>query len=305
MNLNRNERISQAKFVTWVGLWVNVVLSILKLVAGYFGRSTAIIADGIHSLSDSVTDVLVLVGFNFASKPIDESHDFGHGKFETLSSTLIGLILMGVGIGILWSGIDKIMSSFSGEVLPVPGWIAFWAALISILANESLYWYQKVVGEKLDSRAIVANAWHHRSDALTSVASIIGIGGAILLGDQWVVLDPLAAVLVSFMIVKVSYDILKGSILELTEASLGKEAKSKILEISQSIPEVRNPHHIRTRKIGSYAGIDMHIEVDKSLNVAEAHNISHKLENAIKKEFGDESFVNIHVEPMGYKKDNL
>ena len=189
--------------VTLVGSVVNLLLLVFKFVAGILGHSAAMLADAVHSLSDFVTDIIVIVFVRISSKPEDEGHDYGHGKYETLATAIIGLILLFVGFGILWNGATSIWDFWQGGELKEPGMLALWAALVSILFKELLYQYTVLKGRRLNSQAVVANAWHHRSDALSSIGTAVGIGGAILLGEQWLVLDPLAAVVVSLFIMKV------------------------------------------------------------------------------------------------------
>jgi len=292
-----HHRASEANQVTWVGLWLNLALTVFKFIAGILGRSSAMIADAVHSVSDFVTDVVLLVSFRIVGKPVDDSHDYGHGKFETLASNFVGAALLLVGLGILWSGIEKTYSALRGETLSPPGWIALLAAVISILVKEFLYRYQAGVGKKINSSAIIANAWHHRSDALSSIATMIGIGGAIFLGENWRVLDPIAAIMVSLLIIKIAIPIFWDSLKELLEASLDDDTEKDILEMAGSVPGVIDPHNLRTRRIGSYVAVDLHIRVDKSLGIVEAHDISRHVELKLKNYLGEESFIYVHVDP--------
>ncbi|NCS89637.1 MAG: cation-efflux pump [Ignavibacteria bacterium CG_4_9_14_3_um_filter_36_18] len=290
-------RVDEAKKVTWIGFGINIILTILKFFAGIFGNSAAMIADAVHSFSDFVTDLIVIFSFRIVNEPADETHDYGHGKFETLASLIVGGTLLLVGIGILWTGVDRIIEIIYGEVVPRPGFIALIAAAVSIVVKEILYQYQVVVGRKINSKAIIANAWHHRSDALSSVATLFGIGGAYFLGDRWRILDPAAAVLVSFAIMKIAYDIGWDSIKELLEFSLGSEEKEKIYNIIRSVNGVINPHNLRTRKVGNYPVIDIHIEVISSLTVEEAHNIVEEVELQLRKQYAEEAVIYVHVDP--------
>jgi len=290
-------RVDEAKKVTWIGFGINIILTILKFFAGIFGNSAAMIADAVHSFSDFVTDLIVIFSFRIVNEPADETHDYGHGKFETLASLIVGGTLLLVGIGILWTGVDRIIEIIYGEVVPRPGFIALIAAAVSIVVKEILYQYQVVVGRKINSKAIIANAWHHRSDALSSVATLFGIGGAYFFGDRWRILDPAAAVLVSFAIMKIAYDIGWDSIKELLEFSLGSEEKEKIYNIIRSVNGVINPHNLRTRKVGNYPVIDIHIEVISSLTVEEAHNIVEEVELQLRKQYAEEAVIYVHVDP--------
>lgn len=227
--------------VTIVGSVVNFVLLLFKFFAGIVGHSAAMIADAVHSLSDFVTDIIVLVFVRISSKPEDAGHDYGHGKYETLATAIIGVCLFVVGLGILWNGAKSIWYVIQGGTLPQPGMLALWAALISIVSKEALYQYTVFVGRKVQSQAVVANAWHHRSDAFSSIGTTVGIGGAIMLGDKWSVLDPIAAVIVSFFILKVSVKLLVPSMNELLEKSLPAEEENRINEIILSYPGITSP----------------------------------------------------------------
>ncbi|MBU0762574.1 MAG: cation diffusion facilitator family transporter [Candidatus Altiarchaeota archaeon] len=291
-------RANDALHVTWVGLFVNIALSAFKLTAGILGRSAAMIADAVHSISDLATDLVVLVGFRYVKKPVDVGHDYGHGKYETLASLVVGVILFGAGLTILLSGVRQIAGAAGNHEVVQPGWIAFYAALISIVSKELLYQYTIKVGRKIDSSAVVANAWHHRSDALSSVGTLIGVGGAIMLGSNWRVLDPLAAFFVSLMILKTAYDIVRENLGELLEASLCNETEDRIMKIAGDTPGVHIPHNLRTRKIGSAVAIDLHVKVDPRLNVVKAHEIATDIEKRLKDSFGRQTFISIHVEPL-------
>ena len=216
------EREKKIYRITFIGSIVNFMLLAFKFVAGVLGHSSAMIADAVHSLSDFITDVIVIVFVKIAGKPVDDDHAYGHGKYETLASVIVGIILGIVGVGLAWNGIEKTIGFFKGEPIESPTYLALAAAVISIVAKESLYRYTVSAGKDLNSPALVANAWHHRSDALTSVATLIGIGGALLLGPHWSVLDPLAAVVVSGFIVKAAFSLMKPGIDELLEKSLPK-----------------------------------------------------------------------------------
>lgn len=185
-----------------------------------------------------------------------------------------------------------------GEHLEAPGGIALVAAIVSIVIKEWLYRYTVAAGKRINSQAVIANAWHHRSDAFSSIGTLIGIGGAIFLGEKWHVLDPLAAVVVSVFITKVAIDILSGSIRELAEESLGKEAEGEILKIATAFGGVSHPHNLRTRRIGPNIAIDLHIRVAEDMRVDDAHAITSKIESEIRQQFGESAFVSIHVEPM-------
>ena len=284
--------------VTLVGSAGNVALLTFKFIAGVMGHSSAMIADAVHSLSDFLTDVVVLVFVRISAKPQDVSHDYGHGKFETVASFLIGLGLMAAATGIIVAGALKLASWLGGEQLEAPGTLALWAALLSIVVKEALYHYTVRCGRSLDSQAVVANAWHHRSDAFSSIGAAIGIGGAILLGDRWTVLDPLASIVVGGMLMKVSVGLLKTSIGELTECSLPGETEDEIIALIQSIPDVKEPHNLRTRRIGNRMAIETHVRMNGDVSLSEAHDRATDIEQKLKERFGPQTHVTIHMEPV-------
>ena len=292
--MNREKEIYK---VTLVGSAGNVALMAFKFVAGILGHSAAMVADAVHSLSDFVTDLIVICFVRVSAKPQDESHDYGHGKFETMASFFVGLALTAAAIGIIVSGALKLVDWLRGEQLPAPGRLALWAALISIVVKELLYQYTARAGKRLDSQAVVANAWHHRSDALSSIGAAIGIGGAILLGDRWTVLDPLASIVVGAMLVKVAVNVLHGSMNELTECSLPAETEREIEDIIRSCPDVCEPHNLRTRKIGARIAIEAHIRMDGNTTLNVAHDRATFIENLLKERFGAQTHVTLHMEP--------
>ena len=283
--------------VTIVGSVVNVLLLVFKFFAGITGHSAAMLADAVHSLSDFITDIVVIVFVRIAGKPEDKGHDYGHGKYETLATAIIGLLLLCVGFGIFWNGASSIYTFLQGGQLESPGVVALVAALVSIVSKEILYQYTVIQGKKLNSQAVVANAWHHRSDALSSIGTAIGIGGAILLGDHWRVLDPIAAVVVSFFIMKVSVQLLIPCVDELLEKSLPDDVEKEIEQTVLSFPGVSQPHHLRTRRIGSYYAIEIHVRMDGKITLEEAHGTATAIENKLKEMFGKGTHVGIHVEP--------
>lgn len=293
--MTREKEISR---VTVAGGVVNLLLVALKFVAGIAGRSAAMVADAVHSLSDFITDIVVLVFVGISAKPQDASHDYGHGKFETIATFFIGLALAGAAIGIVVSGATKLAAWLQGEDIPVPGTLALWAALISIVVKEILFQYTSRKGNKLESQALVANAWHHRSDALSSIAAAIGIGGAIIFGNRWTVLDPLASIVVGAMLVKVAWDLLGPAIGELTDKSLPEEIENEILGIIEEAPGVSEPHNLRTRRIGNRVAVEVHIRLDGNLTLSEAHERTSQIEKRLKERFGADSHITIHMEPV-------
>ena len=283
--------------VTIIGSIGNLFLVIFKFIAGIIGRSDAMIADAVHSLSDFATDVIVLLFVRISAKPQDKDHNFGHGKYETLATAIIGLILFAVGAGILWNGGTAIWRWWNGATLESPGLLALIAALVSIAVKEILYQYTAHVGRRINSRAVIANAWHHRSDTLSSVGTATGIAGAILLGEKWRVLDPLAAVIVSFFIMRVAYRLLIPCVEELTEKSLPEDVEHDITDALVEILADCDPHNMRTRRIGNQKAVDVHVRMDGDLTVSESHEITRLMEKRIRAILGTDSFINIHVEP--------
>lgn len=284
--------------VTWAGSFVNFLLVIFKFIAGILGHSAAMIADAVHSLSDFATDIVVLIFTRISNKPQDKNHDYGHGKYETLATAIIGIVLFAVGASICWNGLQAIQTVWQGGRLPAPGMLAFAGAIISIVSKELIYRYTIHVGRRINSSAVIANAWHHRSDAFSSIGTAIGIGGAIVLGESWSVLDPMAAVVVSFFIMKVAVQLLKPCVDELTEKSLPDEIEKEICLIAENTPGVSAIHNLRTRRIGNHYAIEMHVRMDGHLTLYEAHAKASVIENKLKEKYGNETHVGIHVEPV-------
>ena len=291
------ERCKEIYKVTLVGGAVNVILLLFKFVAGIVGHSAAMVADAIHSLSDFVTDLIVLVFVRISGKPEDKSHDYGHGKYETLAMTIIGMALLAVAIGIVYSGMTKIIAWANGGQLEAPGMLALWAALLSVLLKEGVYRYSMVKARQLNSQAMEANAWHHRSDALSSIGTALGIGGAIFFGQRWTVLDPVASVIVGVFIVKVSVDLLRDGIGDLMEQSLPDVIEDEILGLVASLPDVVEPHDLRTRRIGNHYAIELHILMDGDIPLKEAHDKASEVEDLLRERYGEETHVVVHVEP--------
>ena len=292
------DREKQIYRITLVGTAGNVLLVVVKFLAALLGHSAAMMADAVHSLSDFLTDIVVLAFVGISSRPQDKSHDYGHGKFETLASLLISLALAGAAIGIIVSGSLKFAAWLQGEQLPSPGKLALWVALLSIVVKELMYQYTVRKGRKLDSSALTANAWHHRSDALSSIGAALGIAGAIFLGGRWTVLDPVASIIVGAFLLKVSVEILRPSMGELTDESLPEATEEEILQIISSVPEVSQPHNLRTRRIGTRIAIEAHIRMDGSLTLHQAHDITSSIERSLKTRFGPQTIVTLHMEPV-------
>ena len=283
--------------MTLVGGAVNVILLLFKFVAGIVGHSAAMVADAVHSLSDFVTDIIVLVFVHISGKPKDKDHDYGHGKYETLATTIIGVALLAVAIGIEYSGMTKIVVWAQGEELKAPGMLALWAALLSIVLKEAVYHYSMIKARQLQSQAVEANAWHHRSDALSSIGTAIGIGGAIFLGQRWTVLDPVASIIVGLFIIKVSVDLLRSGIGDLMEQSLPDEVEDEILRLAASVPGVVEPHELRTRRLGNHYAIELHILMDGNITLCEALDKATEVEDILRDHYGQETHIAVLVEP--------
>lgn len=301
MNVNDTKRERKIYKVTIMGGIANAILLIFKFVAGFLGHSSAMIADAVHSLSDFLTDIVILIFVKISNKPADKNHDYGHGKFETLATFIIGVVLLAVGIMIFWSGASKIFMSIKGIELEQPGMLAFWAAIVSIIVKEAIARYTIINGRRLNSKAVEANAWHHRSDALSSVGAAAGIAGAIFLGPKWRIFDPLAAVVVSIFILIMAVKFLVSCISEFMEHSLSEDIENEIINTVMSFEFVKNVHNLRTRKIGNGIAMDMHVVMDGDLTLKKSHQYTKDIENLLRSRFGDKSFIYLHVEPS--KKD--
>ena len=283
--------------VTLAGSAINAGLVLFKLVAGFLGNSAAMIADGVHSLSDFLTDIVVIVFVRISNKPQDKDHDYGHGKFETLATVVVSLMLLVVGAEMIKSSYQQIRSAVEGNPLPAPEMIALWAAVISIISKEFLYQWTVKVGKRLSSPVVIANAWHHRTDALSSVGSLIGIAGAIALGGEWTILDPLVGAVISIVIIVMAVKMSIPALAELTEASLPEKTEQKMLEIIRSVEGVRGVHELKTRLCGHYCIADFHIVVAPETTILESHETTVIIERKLREEFGEETQINIHVEP--------
>lgn len=290
-------RGKEIRKITLIGAGVNIILTAIKIVAGVLGRSAAMIADGVHSLSDLLSDIVVLVFTHISSKGRDRDHSFGHGKFETLATLIVSLILVVVGGKLMAGGVQKIVDILNGEAIPVPGHIALWAALASILAKEILYIATARVGKKVNSPVVIANAWHHRSDALSSIGALAGIGGAILLGEKWTILDPIASCCISIAIIVVAVKMALPSLSELLETSLPEAIEEDIKKTAAAVPGVEDIHNLQTRRNGISFIIDAHVVVDPTISVVQAHDIATAVEDALRAKYGTETQISIHIEP--------
>jgi len=295
----RPSREAYVRKVTWIGLLINIGLSGLKFAAGYFGRSQALIADAIHSLTDTVTDVAVIAGSHYWSRPPDECHPYGHRRLETLVTALIGIILAAAGIGIGWEAISTLHTMHASP----PGWIAFYAATASIVTKEILYRWTAAVGKKIKSPALAANAWHHRTDAISSVPVLIAVGGALIF-PSWSFLDHVGAAIVSVFILHAAMKIIWPAVSELVDAGAPEEIQKKIAEIACNTDGVREVHAVRSRYISSSIQIDMHIVVDGNISVREGHTIADSVENSIISGIPEVLDVVVHVDPSQASSEN-
>lgn len=297
MESQASTRIRAIYRVTLIGSMVNAALIVVKLAAGIVGRSSALTADAVHSLSDFLTDIIVLVFVRISGKPKDADHNYGHGKYETFSAMVIGVILCFVGAGLGLGSAIRVFDAFHGNPLPAPEWTALIVAALSIIAKESLFRYTITRGRRLNSTAVIANAWHHRSDAFSSIGALAGIAGAMFLGPDWRVLDPIAAIIVSVFIIKSGIDITRPNIGELLEKSLSPDDENRIRRIVMSVPGVKAEHNLRTRRIGNIVSIEMHAKMAGHITLTEAHNIASEIERRIRDAYGSDSLINIHMEP--------
>ena len=292
-----HDRGKEIRRITVVGAIVNIILTIFKIIAGALGRSAAMVADGIHSLSDLLSDIIVLVFTHISSKGKDKNHSFGHGKFETMATLIVSVILVAVGAKLMADGVASIIGVMNGNSIPLPGSIALWAAIASIIIKEILYHATIRTARRTNSPVVLANAWHHRSDALSSIGALTGIAGAMILGEKWTILDPIASCCISIAIIVVAVKMSLPSLAELLETSLPEEIEKDIISISNSVQGVENIHELKTRRNGISYIIDAHIVVDPHISVTEAHNIATEVENALREKYGNETQINIHIEP--------
>lgn len=291
------DRTHKVTAVTLTGAVVNIILTVFKIAAGIIGRSSAMIADGIHSLSDLLSDIVVIVFVRVSAKGRDKDHDYGHGKFETFATLIISLMLIVVAANLMSGGIGKIRLILEGGEVSPPGMVALWAAVLSIVLKEILYHYTVIQGRFLNSPMMIANAWHHRTDALSSVGSLLGIAGAIFLGDKFVILDPVAGCVISVFIFVMAVKMSVPAIKELLDVSLPDDVEAKIEETARTIPGVIDLHELKTRREGPGIIMEGHLVMDSGISLREAHDISKKVEEALRKEFGEETQISLHLEP--------
>ncbi|SFF83750.1 cation diffusion facilitator family transporter [Prevotella sp. KH2C16] len=283
--------------VSIAGSGVNVALMLLKFVAGFFGKSSAMIADAVHSLADCLSDLIVILFVKLGSRPKDRNHDYGYGKYETLATGIIGLILLGIGIAICYESIEKVMDAIAGRPLGQPRLIALVVAIMSVLMKEWVFRFMHRVGERWNSDAVIANAWHHRSDALSSICTTLGIAGAILLGPRWAVLDPIAAIVMGLIIIRMAYKLVSQAVGELTEHAIPEAQKEAARRVVEAEEQVAGVLQLKTRKIGNDIAIDLCIAMPPGLTLADTYVHTQRIEQRLKAELGEHTQVNIQVNP--------
>ncbi len=297
--LSSKERKRQLRGVTLWGMLGNVALSAIKILAGLFANSQAVLADGVHSLSDCLSDMAILIGMEFWTAPADEKHPHGHGRIETLVTVLVGLMLLLVAVGMIYRAITGLHAIFSPEhpIPPVPGLMALWAAILSIVLKEGLFRWTYQRGVTLNSPALKANAWHHRSDAFSSIPAALAVAGAVF-NPSWVVLDPLGAILVSLFILQAALKILGPSVAQLIDAGAPPPERDEIMHLAQTVEGVRDVHKVRTRYIGSQMQVDLHCLVDPDLTVRDGHDIATRVKHRLLSEGPDIEDSVVHIEPF-------
>lgn len=296
-SLSTGKELSLIRKVTMVGFWINAALVIIKLFFGYWGHSDALVADGYHSFSDFITDFMVLYFVGVAYKKADSSHPYGHGKYETIGSFFIAIVLMLVAVGIGWGGITSIIGALNGHEIPRPDVWTIVVAGVSIAAKEFCYRYTMVYARKIGSSALKANAWHHRTDAISSVATIVGVSLAYALGDSWRIMDPIASIVIAVFIGISAIQIAKPSIGELLEVSLPIAQINNINNIIRSVNGVRRVHNLRARRNGHAIIVDVNVHVDPDITIREGHAIATDVEEGLRESYGHNIIIYVHVEP--------
>ena len=292
MDVKENKRI--AMHISNVSIVVNVILSALKMLAGVIAHSSARVSDAVHSLSDVLSTFVVMIGIHISSKESDASHQYGHERFECVASIILATMLGITGAGIGYSGIKTIMGG-SAEI-KTPGMLALIAAIVSIIVKEAMFWYTKAGADKINSGALMADAWHHRSDAMSSVGSLIGIGAARL---GYPIFDPIASIVICLFIFKAAYDIYKDAINKMVDSSVDEETLEKLREVIEEQDGVMGIDAIRTRIFGSKYYVDVEISADGSQSLREAHEIAERIHDKIEEQFADAKHVMVHVNPYG------
>ncbi len=287
----------KARKVTVLSFIINCILSAGKITIGIIGTSGALIADGIHSLSDLITDIIVFVSLKIAQKPADDKHNYGHGKVEIVATVLVSIALFIAGFTIGRDGIEDLIGFFKGGAAESPALIVVIAAGISLIVKELLFRYTMKTGKETGSEVLIANAWHQRSDAFSSLGVLVGSGGAWLLGNNFAFLDSAAQIIVSLFIFRAAYKILMPNLGQLADAAIDEDEINEIRKMLEANPNVIDYHHLRTRHVGSLHAIDVHILVDPHHDINSAHDISTMIECELKSYLGTDCFVSIHIEP--------
>lgn len=295
--LSDGERAQTGARITWRVAGANLGLSLLKVLAGYFGHSQAVLADGVHSASDFVTDILLLVSLRIAAKPPDADHQYGHKRVETLMAAAFGLILVGVGASFIRSGVIRIDQILNHGLRYEITWIAMAGALVTAVCKEYLYYYNLRWGTRLNNQGIVANAWENRSDAMSSFGTFVGITAVVVGGQRWTVLDPIITVIVAVLIIRFALGILLPNINILIGRSADQDVVENIRAAAESVPGVQDAHSIRTRFEGSDLAVDLHLDVLPTISVASGHELAEQVEKRIKASVPTVEEVVVHVEP--------
>lgn len=293
-NKTKTNEQAVAMRVSGVSIFVNVALSLFKLLAGILAHSGAMISDAIHSASDVISTVVVIIGVRLSGKKSDREHQYGHERLECVSSIILSglLLLTGVGIGI--SGVNKIIAGTAGEELLVPGALALFAAILSLVVKEWMFWYTRAAAKKINSGALMADAWHHRSDALSSIGAFIGILGARL---GFPILDPIASVVICIFIAKASIDIFRDAIDKMVDHSCDEETVEKMKKLILKTPGVKRIDEIRTRLFGSKIYVDIEIAADGTMSLKDAHAIAEQVHHSVENNFQDVKHCMVHVNP--------
>lgn len=288
--MNKQQALRQARHVTIIGAIVNLILGGAKCVFGVIGHSQALIADGLHSISDLLTDGLVLVATHYGNQDADSNHPYGHGRIETAATMLLALVLIFVGVGIGYDAGDRL---FSDEKMIPDMWV-IWVVIISLVTKEVLYQYTKLIADKIDSPLLHANAWHHRSDAFSSVVVLIGVLGSLF---GWYYLDDIAAIIVGLMIIKMGWQLAWSSVQELIDTAVEPEMLENIEKIIQQVPGVDTIHQLRTRSMGGSVLVDVHVQVNSYLSVSEGHHIAQVVHYSLVKQIKEITDVTVHIDP--------
>lgn len=292
---SREQRMT---FVTTACAVANLLMAVIKILAGIYGKSAAMMADAVHSLSDVVADAVVLIMVRISAKGTDERHNWGRGKYETIATLAISILLLFIAADMMKDGIEAIREILIGGDIGTPSRITLWVAVISIVLQETIFRWNIHVGKAVDSQTMIANAWHHRSDALASVAALIGIGGAIFIGGKWVMLDPLVGCIISIVILIIAVRMLLPALHELTDGALPKEDIAKISDIIRSATDKAVLKSLRTRKSGHINIIDATVSVRADMSIADSTDITEQIKSALRQEFSaDDTQISVVVEP--------